>query len=103
MDRSTLITLVNETYSKDIYGVDRKTTTESEVFAQVDSVTRQEFFDAGRNGLNPEYVFRVFSEDYNGERTVRYNGRQFAVYRTFLGRNDIMELYAERQGGVNEG
>jgi hypothetical protein len=70
---------------------------------QVNSVTRNEFFEAGRNGLNPEYVFRVFFGDYDGERIVEYKGKRYGVYRTYHGRNDMMELYAERKGGTNGG
>ena len=33
----------------------RETPSFREVMCQVDSITRNEFFDAGRNGLNPEF------------------------------------------------
>lgn len=101
MDRSDTIKLVKTTTAQDAYGVWRETTTSREVFCQVDSVTRAEFYEAGRNGLNPELVFRVFFADYDGEDTLIYNGRGYGIYRTYLGRNDIMELYAERKGGTN--
>ena len=53
---------------------------------QVDSVTRSEFFEAGRNGLNPEFVFRVFFGDYEGgERLVEYRGKRYSIYRTYHG------------------
>lgn len=102
MDRSDVITLVSETYKKNSKGVMKKTTTEREIFCQVDSVSRNEFFEAGRNGLNPEYVFTIFFDEYEGEKTVIYNGEQFGIYRTYRGRNDTLELYAERKGGTNE-
>jgi hypothetical protein len=70
---------------------------------RVDSVSRNEFVEAGRNGLNPEYVFRVFFGDYGGERIVEYKGKRYGVYRTYHGHNDMMELYAERKGGTNGG
>lgn len=101
MDRSSVITLISESKSQDANGVWRTTTTERDVFCQVESVTRAEFFDAGRNGLNPEYRFAVFFGDYNGERTVRYNGKMYGVYRTYHARNDVLELYVERKGGTN--
>lgn len=101
MDRSAEITLIRETKTQDAYGVWRNTTTERTVFCQVNSVTRSEFFDGGRNGLNPEYVFTMFFADYDGERTVRYNGNVYGIYRTYHGRTDRIELYAERKGGTN--
>ena len=65
------------------------------------SVSRREFYEAGRNGLNPEYMFTVFAGDYNGERVVEYNGARYAVYRTYRTRTDYIEIYAQREGGTN--
>ena len=101
MDRSEVITLVSETKTQDANGVWRSTTTDRSVYAQVNSVTRQEFFEGGRNGLNPEYEFTMFYADYQGERTVKYKGNTYAIYRVYHGRSDVIELYAERKGGTN--
>ena len=101
MDRSAVLTLVSEIQTQDQYGVFRTTTTSRDVYCQVNTVSRQEFFEAGRNGLNPEYEFTMFVGDYEGERTCIYNGQQYGIYRTYLGRNDTIELYAERKGGTN--
>ena len=101
MDRSAVITLVKETKEQDAYGVWQISETRRDVFAQVDSVTRNEFFEGGRNGLNPEYRFTMFAPDYEDERVVEYDGKAYGIYRTYNGRNDTIELYAERKGGVN--
>lgn len=101
MDRSTPITLISETNTQDANGVWRSKRTTREVFAQVDSVTRSEFFEAGRNGLNPEFRFTLFAGDYEGEREVEYNGKAYGIYRTYFARTDVIELYAERKGGTN--
>ena len=101
MDRSTTISLITETRTQDDYGVWRTSETKTDVFCQVNSVSRNEFFDGGRNGLNPEFVFTMFFGDYNGERTVEYNGKRYSVYRTYHARTDVLELYVERTGGTN--
>lgn len=101
MDRSEVLTLVTATKTQDEYGVWRSSWSKRDVFCQADSVTRSEFFDAGRNGLNPEYRFTLFAGDYNGEQTVIYKGLPYAVYRTYHARTDIIELYVERKGGTN--
>ena len=104
MDRSDVIRLIPITYAKDANGIQRATEGEPhEVMCQVDSVSRNEFFEGGRNGLNPEFVFRVFFGDYEGERLVEYQNKRYSIYRTYHGRNDMMELYAERKGGTNGG
>lgn len=101
MDRSDVIKLIVETREQDEYGRWVATRTAKEVMCQVDSVTRAEFFEAGRNGLNPEYRFTMFFGDYSGESIVEYNGNTYSVYRTYLRRTDTIELYVERKGGTN--
>lgn len=101
MDRSDIVNLYADSISYDDYGVARKTRTARQVFCRVDSVTRAEFFDAGRSGLNPEYRITMFFGDYNGETVVGYKGRTYSVYRTYQAKTDIIELYVERQGGTN--
>ena len=102
MDRSAVISLISIVRTQDQYGVWRPTTSSRDVFCQVDSVTQREFFEAGRNGLNPEYKFTMFAGDYNNETIIEYNGEQYAVYRTYLTRTDKLELYVERKGGTNK-
>lgn len=101
MDRSAVITLISTTKTQNAYGIWETTETTRNVYCQVDSVTRTEFFEGGRNGLNPEFRFTLFFGDYQGERTVTYNGNTYGIYRVFYGRTDTVELYAERKGGTN--
>ena len=101
MDRSDVITLVGATMEQDAFGVWRESTTERDVFCSVESVTRAEWFEGGKNGLVPEFKFVVFFGDYENEKTVIYKGEAYGIYRTYRGKNDRLELYAERKGGVN--
>ena len=102
MDRSDIVNLYADAITYDDYGVARKSRTSREVFCKVDSVTRAEFFEAGRAGLNPEYRITMFFGDYNGETVVGYKGRTYSVYRTYQAKTDIIELYVERKGGTND-
>ena len=101
MDRSNVINLISTTKTQDDYGVWHEETTARAVFCNVQSVTRNEFFEGGRNGLNPQYEFTVFFADYTGETIVEFEGETYAVYRTFRRRDDTLELYVERKGGTN--
>lgn len=101
MDRSNVINLITETTGKDKFGVTVSTTSSRQVFCQIDSITRAEFFEAGRNGLNPEMMITMFYGDYHGEKIVEYNGERFGVYRVYRSRTDTIELYVERKGGTN--
>lgn len=99
MDRSAVIYLVSETYTQNDYGVLVPETQKRKIYADVSSVTGTEWFEGGRNGLNPEFRMRVFAPDYEGEKVIEYNNVQYTIYRTYLGRNDILELYVQRKMG----
>ena len=101
MDRSEQITLLATATTQSEFGVWEESYTPTTVFCQVDSVTRAEFFDAGRNGLNPEFRMTMFRWDYDGQRLLEYNGQTYSVYRTYFARDDTVELYVERKGGTN--
>ena len=101
MDRSDVCNLISITKAQDDYGVWRETEISREVFCQVDSVTRAEFFDGGRVGLNPQFRITMFAGDYDDETIIEYNGKRYAVYRTFFSKTDTIELYVERKGGTN--
>ena len=99
MNRSEQINLVVEEYNQNDYGVMEKTTTARPVFADITSVTSQEWFEGGRNGLNPQFRFILFAYDYNGENIIEYKGNQYSVYRTYIRKNDLIELYVEKRKG----
>lgn len=98
MDRSDVLTLVSTTMTQDSIGAWTVTETERTVFCSRESVSREEFFAAGRSGLNPEYRFTIFAGDYADEKTVIYNGMRYGVYRTYHAKTDIVELYVARKG-----
>ena len=100
MDRSNVINLISTELALDEYGVQRATEKSEQVFCSVESVTASEVFEGGRNGLDPEFRFTMFEPDYSGHTIVEYKGKRYGVYRTYRGRNDTIELYCERMGGV---
>lgn len=98
MNRSDVLTLISTVLTQDSIGAFVQTETARQVYCKVDSVSRDEFFAGGRNGLNPEYRFTIFAGDYQNEKTVIYNGQRYGIYRTYLSKTDLIELYAERKG-----
>jgi len=99
MDRSTVVYLVGEVFTQNEYGVLIPETKKRMIFADVSSVTSTEWFEGGRNGLNPEFRMRIFAPEYCGEKIIEYNGIQYTIYRTYKARNDILELYVQRKMG----
>lgn len=99
MDRSNVLTLISETFSADVYGTQIASEIKRDVFCDVQSVSLNEWAEAGRIGLNPEYRFTLFRYDYHGEEICEFQGRRYSIYRTYIARNESIELYAERRHG----
>lgn len=95
------IKLLKTTYEPDKYGVPVPMDSAVEIFCSRKEITRNEFYNAGRNGFNPSFVFEIFKGDYQGESIIEYNGLTYSVYRTYEPEGDYMELYVERKGGTN--
>lgn len=95
-------TLISKTYTQDESGFPVATDTTYETFCQVGSVTRAEFFNAGKAGMTPEYVFTINAVEYDGQPEVEYEGKRYTIYRTYRTDEDMMELYAEYRSGVTD-
>lgn len=97
-----VLTLIGVTYTQDDYGVPQAQPTLKEICCQVGNITRAEYFEAGRNGLNPSFKFTIFAGDYSGETVVGFRGDRYAVYRAYhVPGTDYLELYVQREGGTN--
>lgn len=99
MDRSAKIKLISVTHTQDALKVWTDTPKEREVFCEVSSVSQSEWFEGGRTGLNPALRFRMFAPDYQGEKTLKYNGTEYTIYRTYVDRNETIDLYTEQRKG----
>lgn len=102
MDRSNVINLISETRTQDEIGQFVSAETARQVYCDVRSITREEWFDAGRNGMQPSFIFVTFAPDYQGEKIVEFEGKRYGIYRTYLAKNEKIELYAEEKGGLHE-
>lgn len=99
MNRSSVAYLVTESFTRNSYGVMESSTTKHKVYVDVTSANQQEWFEGGRNGLNPQYRFTMFSFDYHNEKIIEYQGVQYTIYRTYYRSTDEIELYVELRKG----
>ena len=70
------------------------------VFGSVKSVGANEFFKAGQTGLKPKFVVEIRVSEYDGETLVEVHGKRYTVYRTYINRNENIELYLEERSGA---
>ena len=82
----------------DADGVEHVNETEKEVFCRVGGIYSKEFNEAYQSGIQLAYKLVIPTIDYNGETTVKYNDKKYAVYRTFPS-GDTIELYVQQDAG----
>lgn len=94
MIKADVITLVSE--SPEAHGIfDPPTETEKEVYCEIHSVSRNEYYRAMENGLHPSFVFVLSDEaEYNGEKICLYNSKRYRVVRTYYDKQRV-ELVVE--------
>ena len=96
------ITLVSQTFDAlDDIGQPTVKETTTDIFAEVVSVTSNEYFEGRQNGLSPDLRCRVSRFGYNGEKTVSYNGKRYSVYKTYESDNNYVDLYCEEELGTS--
>ena len=81
----------------------KKNQTESlqtEVFAELEPVGRDEFTAAGQRGYKATFRVEVWAFEYNNEPEIIINEQKYTIYRTYGPKpNGKIELYvAERVG-----
>lgn len=100
LDKSTVLTLIAVSYQQDDIGQQVPIETRRKVYGNLSSISASEWFEAGKAGLNAEHRITMFAYDYGGETVAELNGVRYGIYRTYLGRNETIELYLERKAGV---
>ena len=72
----------------------------TEVFATVESTGRDEFAEAGRNGMKATNKFEIWANEYDGQPEVVFNNKRLSIYRTYGPKeNEKIELYAAERIG----
>ena len=102
MNRAEKIKLLTIEYTQDDLGEWTEVWTKRELFARVESVSMSEFYQAGMQGLDPDYKLTIWMNEYAGEDLVDYNGKIYAVYRTYRRDDGRIELYVSEKKGDEE-
>lgn len=96
----SVIKLISKTMSRNAVGANVETETEREVFCSVDYVGRADFYQAAQAGLDLSLVFITHPSNYAGEKEIEYEGKRYAVTRTYQKDLETMELYAGEKVGL---
>ena len=76
--------LISVEITKDQDGYDVNKETSREVFCSVaEGVSRSEFYDAYKAGIQLSATFEVFDLDYEKETELEYDGTRYSIIRTY--------------------
>lgn len=73
---------------------------ETEVFAKVNPIGRDEYAAAGEKGMKARYMFEVYMSEYRDQSVVVFGEDRLTVYRTYGPKDDDkIEVYAGQRVG----
>lgn len=79
-----------------IYSEEKKT----EIFCNVNSVDRNQFYNAGAKGFKLSYIITINEFEYDDEEKLIYNNEMYDIVRTYELDNGLLELtIGEKIGG----
>jgi SPP1 family predicted phage head-tail adaptor len=91
-----VITLRDTTTASDANGAATLTNADKLVYADIQSVKRQEFYAAQAAGVRADILFRVNEDEYSGEMTVLYDSVAYKVSRMYTDKGRV-ELTCTRR------
>ena len=98
MKKSVQIKLIkNNGNTVDDWGNPTPNVVEWDVFAEKMSVRQSEFYQAANQGLKPNIVFEIYSEEFQDAELVKYDGQDYSIIRTFQKTLDRLELICEKK------
>ena len=107
-NKSRIAYLLSTENTRDDHGQYHPSDVKRKIFVEPFSIQRNEFMRGGEMGLKPEIGFKTASINYRGEKTIQYEDKTYAIYRTYsysgdYGDPDAIELYCEpKTGEFNE-
>ena len=69
--------------------------TPRQVFADKQSIKRNEFYQAAATGLRPELMFVIRTIDYEQEPKLSHNSKTYTIIRTYEKDGEFIELICQ--------
>lgn len=99
MNKAAKIALLKKEYEQNSIGEWIETYTKTNVFAYVESISMNEFYQAGQQGFKPEFRFLTWATEYADEEELEYNEKVYTIYRTYSRDDGRVELYVTLKKG----
>ena len=92
---SDIAELISYTEEKDDIGDTILVPSFKEIFVNKKSVRQNEYYQALSAGLNPEIMIEVRSIDYEDEKDLKYNNKNYNIMRVYDKNGETTELICE--------
>lgn len=89
------LTLISKVPKLDKYRNTVYEETHTTVLCRVESITRAEFYNAGREGFTPANTFVIHAYEYDNQQMVEFRGKKHRVIRTWSNDFEEIELVCE--------
>jgi SPP1 family predicted phage head-tail adaptor len=86
------INLIAITYTENDMGDPIETKTKTEVYAEKKAVSQTAFYQAAANGMRPEWIFVVRSDEYKSEPKLEYESEEYTIIRAYERKDKMTEL-----------
>lgn len=87
-----VVTLEAVTHGTDAEGYPKEEVAATEVFADVQSTKRSEFYAAKQIGINLAITVKLRAADYDGQERLVWNGKRYKVERAYTEAREMYEL-----------
>ena len=94
MSKSCVVYLIKEEVVTTELKVQETVISKRRVFAELESVSGDEFFRAGQLGIKSKKMVTVNLYEYHDETLLELDGKQYDIYRTYVRKGtERIELY----------
>lgn len=91
-----VIELITVDTTENTIGDSVENKTYRQVYANKKAVRQSEYYQAMNNGLKPKLMFVIRSIEYSNEESLRYNGKEYSIIRTY-DKGEKIELTCQGQ------
>lgn len=97
-----VVTLEAVTHGTDTEGYPAETVVSTEVFADVQSVKRSEFYAAKQIGVDLAITVKLRASDYDDQERLVWNGKRYKVERAYTEAREMYELECSKYKEAEE-
>ncbi|AVK48938.1 phage head-tail adapter protein [Clostridium sp. MF28] len=90
------LTLIKYTFKTDKLMNQIPEEVKTDLYCDLKSVGRNEYYNAASQGLKPEIIFVIHKYEYNGEREILFEKNKYKVIRTYSTNFEEIELTCEK-------